>query len=209
VVPVTGSVVYLKVPNGVRVSIAPLESYGPDLALGSSGATATASSSNPLNKPSGAIDGISSAKGQGDYRSSPAWASGVGDAQPKLFVRMPKAHRIDRVIMATGGIDGVQPGIRGFDVGVEKPNHHWVIVRRVRGNFFTRTVQAYFKPVKAIAVGIRVVSVNYGGYAGGAMPWFWPTDVKSLTDDTQPWYGPAIIRELQVYGVGHKAKLRH
>jgi hypothetical protein len=47
-----------------------------------------------------------------------------------------------------------------------------------------------------------VRAVNFGGYAGGAMPHFWATDPASLADGTKSTYGPAIVRELEVYAVG-------
>jgi hypothetical protein len=202
IVGISGSVTYVSAPSNAHIVIKPMESFGANIAQKASGATASATSNNPWNSPDGAIDGATDARGQGDFRSSPAWASNVGDPTPTLTVTLASQQVVDRVLMATGGIGSVQPGIRDYDVEVRGADGTWATVDQVRNNFYTRMVLSRFAPVTASAIRIHVLHVNYGGYAGGAMPWFWPTDAASLSDQTQPWYGPAIVRELEVYGPG-------
>ena len=202
----TGSVQYLSVPAGSDLALSPLETWGPDVALASAGATATATSHNPLNLEVKAIDGEGAANGQGDFRSSSAWASAPGDAEPALTVTLSGRTALDRVVYATGGLGSVQSGIRDTDVDVLVSDGTWQRVGQVRNAFAQRTSTVTFPVVTASAVRLTVRSVNLGGYNGGAAPWFWPTDTSSLSDGTQPWYGPAIVREIEAYGPGDLAR---
>ena len=202
-VTLTGSVQYLSIPAGSDLALSPLETWGPDVALASAGATATATSHNPLNVEVNAIDGEGAANGQGDFRSSSAWASAPGDAEPALTVTFSGRTALDRVVYATGGLGSVQSGIRDTDVDVLVSDGTWQRVGQVRNAFAQRTSTVTFPVVTASAVRLTVRSVNLGGYNGGAAPWFWPTDTSSLSDGTQPWYGPAIVREIEAYGPGN------
>ena len=197
----TGSVQYVSGPLGT-LSIGALETWGSNLALARSGSMVSASSAGNWNLADKAIDGVGSALAQGDFRSSSAWASAPGDERPTLTVTFPAVKTLDRVVLATGGLGSVQPGIRDFDVDLQHEDGSWTSAAQVRGAFARRVLLSSFPATPATALRVTVLSVNLGGYNGGAAPWFWPTDAASLSDPTQSWYGPAIVRELEAYGPG-------
>ena len=197
-----GAVQYVHEPAGILLSVTAQETWGANLALASNGSVASSSTQGKWNLADKAIDGVSAALGQGDFRSSSAWASAPGDATPSLTVTFPATTTVDRVVVSTGGLGSVQPGIRDADVSVQGSDGTWMPVGQVRNAFAVRTDIVAFPATSAKAVRLTVRSVNLGGYNGGAAPWFWPADAASLQDETQPWYGPAIVRELEAYAPG-------
>jgi hypothetical protein len=192
---------YLVLPAGDSVSVASPEAFGSDLALASNGSTATASSSTQWNPVAGAIDGDATAGNVGDLAGSPAWGSNYGDPAPELTVTFPEAERIDRVLLATSSIGSTMPGIRSWNVLVETAAGRWRRVAAYRNLFYDRAALSQFPALLARAVRIQVEAVNFGGYAGGAKPWFWPSSTAAAATQPNDYaYGPAIIRELMVYG---------
>jgi hypothetical protein len=195
-----GSVQYLDLPAGDRISVAPPEPFGPDVALSSLGSTASASSSVPANTPAKAIDGDFGASNVGDLAGSSAWASAYGDAKPQLTVTFPHTELIDRVLLVTSSVANTMPGIRSWQVAVRIPSGAWRVVGSYTNLFYDRAALTRFAPIRVSAVRIRVERVNFGGYAGGAEPWFWPKPTPpSAAQPNDYSYGPAIIREVAVY----------
>lgn len=200
-----GAPQYLRVPAGVQVSVVPLQQWGPNLALQSSGAVASASTSGSWNPAFRAIDGVTAANTQGDFRSSPAWASAPGDGQPALTVTLPTASVIDRAVVSTVHLGSVLTGIAAYTVSARRPDGTWVEVARRDRVFHQRSTLVSFEPITATAVRVTARAINFSGYAGGVMPHFWVTDPVRMSDPTQANYGPAIIRELELYAVAPKA----
>jgi hypothetical protein len=183
------------------LAIAPTERFGTDLALGTAGATASATSSLHGNPPSAAIDGINGANGGGDLPGLPMWASAPGDHRPSLTVTFRAPERIDRIVVATHSIGSIVPGLRSYDVEVRaRSGGPWRTVQRIRGQFYDRQALVRFTAQRVAAVRVVVEAVDYSGYVdGGAKPSFWPVDTTSLADPRKPWYGPAIVAELSAY----------
>jgi hypothetical protein len=195
-----GSVQYLDLPAGDRISVEPPEPFGPDVALSSLGATASASSSVPGDPPAKAIDGDFGASNVGNLAGSSAWASAYGDPRPQLTVNFPHTERIDRVLLVTSSVGSTMPGIRSWQVAARTASGAWRVVGSYTNLFYDRAALTKFAPVRASAVRIRVERVNFGGYAGGAEPWFWPKPTPpSAAQPNDYSYGPAIIREVAVY----------
>jgi hypothetical protein len=191
---------YLDLPAGDSISVQPREAFGPDVALASLGATASASSSVPGNPPAKAIDGDFGASNVGDLAGSSAWASAYSDPWPQLTVAFPHAERIDRVLLVTSSVGSTMPGIRSWQVAVRTPTGPWRVVGSYTNLFYDRAALTKFVSVQATAVRIRVERVNFGGYAGGAEPWFWPKPTPASAAQPNDYsYGPAIIREVAVY----------
>ena len=78
----------------------------------------------------------------------------------------------------------------------------WRVVGAYSNLFYDRAVLMSFPAVRASAVRIAVRLINYGGYAGGAKPWFWSQASFITAKSAQYRYGPAVVRELTVYGAG-------
>jgi hypothetical protein len=201
------AVSYLVLPAGDSVSLAPSEAFGPDLALASSGSTASASSSTRANPAHAAIDGDATADNVGDLAGSPAWGSAYGDPWPQLTVTFPHTERIDRVLLATSSVGSIMPGIRSWNVLAESPDGRWRRVASHHNLFYDRAVLSQFRPLLARAIRIQVERVNFGGSAGGAKPWFWPASTAAAALKPNDYaYGPAIIREVMAYAPGARAE---
>jgi hypothetical protein len=195
-----GSVRYLRVPASAHVRIRPVGAFGSDVALATTGSVASATSSISSNPPVKAIDGDSTTAGIGDLAGSPAWGSAYGDGHPALTVTFAHVRRIDRVLLMTSSVGSVMPGIRSWAVDVRTSSGKWKTVARHSNLFFDRGAVTTFRPIRASAVRIRVLQVNFGGYAGGAQPWFWGKPTSSTASNPNDYtFGPAIIRELEVY----------
>jgi hypothetical protein len=161
--PVSDQVAYVAYPSADTVRLGPTERYGSDLALASSGATATASSGNPsavLVNPSDATN-----EGQG-------WTSKAGDLHPSIRVELAHAKKINRVLVDTQSMGSTATGIRGYTVSVLTTKGKWLVVGTVTRQFRSHIDQVVFNPVDARAVRIQVSTVNAGGYVGGALPSF-------------------------------------
>jgi hypothetical protein len=195
-----GAVQYLDLPPGDSVTVGAPESFGPDLALQSLGAVATASSHSAANPPGLAIDGDAGADNVGDLAGSPAWGSAYGDANPQLTVRFPHRESIDRVLLATSSVGSTMPGIRSWKVEVLRPPGGWRTVATYHNLFYDRAALSRFPAVTTAAIRIAVEQVNFGGYAGGAEPWFWPKSTAAAAKQPNDYsYGPAVIREVEAF----------
>jgi len=201
-VPLTldGAVQYLDLPAGDQITVRASESFGTDLALRGLGAVATATSHTPANPPSLAIDGDAGADNVGDLAGSPAWGSAFGDANPQLTVRFPHPESIDRVLLATSSVGSTMPGVRSWRVEVLTPSGGWRTVASHRNLFYDRAVLSRFTAVTTAAIRIAIEQVNFGGYAGGAEPSFWPRSTAVAARQPNDYaYGPAIIREVEAF----------
>jgi hypothetical protein len=195
-----GSVQYLDIPAGDQIRIQPPEAFGSDVALARLGATASASSSTPANPPAKAIDGDAGAANVGELAGSPAWASADGDRTPELTVRFAHVEHIDRVLLVTASVGSTMPGIRSWQVELRNRSGRWHVVAAYRNLFYDRAAITKFAPVRATAIRIVVKRVNFGGYAGGAEPWFWLQPTAFAGTQPNPYsYGPAVVREVAAY----------
>jgi hypothetical protein len=179
----SAQLVYLSYPAGDTVTVGPAEPYGDDLALASSGASASASSGNP----SAVIQPLSATTGEGM-----GWSSRAGDSDPALTVRLGRTTTINRIVVDTQSAGSTATGLRDYLVSVETPSGSWVDVDRVTGEFRDHQELITFRPRPARAVRIEVSVVNFGGYYGGGIPPFWsPTDP-----------GLAFVHSVEVYAGG-------
>ena len=197
-VELSGLPVYLTVPASAGVRLVAVEAFGANLAAAGAGARASASSATTANPAAAAIDGASDALDRGDLVGLPAWSSAPGDSSPSLTVTLPRPVALNRVLVSTHSLGSIITGLRSYDVAVQE-NGTWVTVGQVRDQFFTRQRLVTFPTRTATAIRVSVASVNFGGLAGGAKPWFWPTDSASLGDPASPWHGPAVIYEVEAY----------
>jgi hypothetical protein len=186
------------------LTIRPREAFGPDLALASAGASARASSATPSNPASAAIDGVDGANGGGDLPGLPMWVSAPGDRQPTLVVTLRRPSRVDRILIGTHSLGSIVTGLRDYDVQVRSSlSTDWQTVAAIRGEFYDRHALVSFAPRTVEQIRVCVHSVDFSGYAdGGARPSFWPTDHKDLASPSSPWYGPAVVSELEAFGPG-------
>jgi hypothetical protein len=173
-----------------HVSIAPGEAFASDLALASSGATASASSSLSTNPARAAIDGVAGAAGGADLEGLPMWASAANDPSPTLTVQLPGAPVVDRVVVATDSNGSVNASLRDYDVQVQATaGGTWTAVGQVRGEFMRRQILVPFPAQHVAAVRLVEKAVNYSGYVGGAKPIWWQDS----------FYGGAVVAELRAY----------
>jgi hypothetical protein len=164
----SGAPTYLKVPAGDAISVGPAESFGPDLALASAGATATASSSQGGdNRARDVIRGTADAENGQGINSTPAWASKQGDASPWIQVNLPRAESIDRVIVSTSSLGSVLPGLRDYSVNLYA-NGTSSAVANVSNEFFARMEEVGFPAVSDVrAVKISVSALDLNSELGG------------------------------------------
>ena len=196
------SPVFLRTPVADALTVQLGETFGPDVALSSAGATVSASSSRPTNPASGAIDGDSTAAGRGDLPWMPAWGQAPGDTAPTLTVRLPRAQVLNRVLVSTHSNGSVVTSLRDYDVEVRNGDGAWQSVAQVRGQYHYRQQLVSFAPQLVTEIRVRSLLVNFSGYAGGAKPSWWPTDAARLSNAEASWYGPAVISELAAYAPG-------
>jgi F5/8 type C domain len=176
--PISGQVTYLSYPVGDTLSVGPTERYGPNLALASGGATASATSGDA----SAVIDGLQVGDDQG-------WSSSAGDTAPSLTVDLAGKATIDRIIVDTQSVGSTAPGLRDYSLSVEGPSGAWSPVADVVGQFRTHQLLLAFGPVAASAVRITVTEVDFGGYFGGGVPPWWSPSMP----------GVAFLHALQVF----------
>ena len=195
-----GDVTYLTVPAGSPLQLLPIETYGPDLALSSAGATVMASSSSPLHPAATAIDGSDVAAGG----FSGVWGSAVGDSEPVLTITLASAPVLDRIVVGTSSLGSVLPGLRDYDLELESPDGVWATAATVRNEFFDRHEELSFAPQAVAAFRLRVRAVNYGGYSGGMRT---PTWLMANEDANDVWFGPATVTEVAAYAPGTVTEL--
>ena len=166
----SGAPTYLSVPAGDTISVGPAESYGPNLALASSGATASASSTQAgWSGPSAVISG--SANG-----SISPWTSEEGDNAPWVQVNLPSPETIDRVIVSTSSIGSTMPGLRDYTVELDE-NGTWTTVGTVTNEFFNRMEQLSFPPATSVTgIKVLVTALDYNSELGGLPPDYWPSN---------------------------------
>ena len=162
VLPISPEVTYLSYPDGDQLSISAIEPYGTDLALGGA---ASASSSAPGCSPSQAVNG----------NLVGGWEPSGTDTQPTITVQLTAPTTIDRVLVDNHSIGSTVGSPRDFNVSIELPDGSWEQVGSVMGEFYDHAVEVVFSPTEAQAVRISVEDANYGGYAGGGIPSFWPS----------------------------------
>ncbi len=51
----------------------------------------------------------------------------------------------------------------------------------------------------ATEIPVAVEQVNFGGYAAGAEPWFWPKSTAAATQPNDYAFGPAVLREVEAF----------
>ncbi|MHB1843493.1 MAG: discoidin domain-containing protein, partial [Deltaproteobacteria bacterium] len=192
--PVGGAPVYVTYPASISVTPSAPEPFGKDLALGG---VAKASSELPTNPATSASDGVTNAQNGGDWVGLSLWGSAYGDPTPTLTVTLSQPQTIDRVVVYLHSLGSVVPAPRDYDVLVQAASGAWSTVAQVRGNFYTRINVHSFPALLASAIQVQVLSVNLSGYAGGAAPSFWANGSKD-----EPWYGPAILWEVEAYAPG-------
>ncbi len=142
---------------------------------------------------------MSDALERGDLPGLPAWASAPGDDAPSLTVRLALPTQLDRVVVSTHSIGSIVPGLRSYDVSVQGLDGAWTTVGALDDRFFARRQLVSFAPRVVTAVRVGVRSINHGGMAGGLKPWYWKTDAASVADANAPWYGPAVVYEVEAY----------
>lgn len=196
----SGSPVYVTAPTGAGVRIKPVKRTGPNLAAAREGTSVTATSSTLTNPPESATDGLSQAGNRGDLPEVSAWASAPNDPVPALVVRLHRPAKLDRILVSTHSLGSIVPGLRNYDVAIQGSKGRWVTVARVRDQFHARRRLIVFSRRQVRAIRVTVSAVNFGGVAGGLQPWSWRTDEMSLSDERLPWYGPAVVTELEAYG---------
>jgi hypothetical protein len=176
--PLSDEVTYVLYPTGDSLSVGPTESYGTNLALSSSGATASASSGNA----SAAISGLAWGTGQG-------WSSASGDVTPSLTVNLAGAPTVNRIVVDTQSNGSVAASLRNYTVSLDEPGSGWQQVSSQTASYRNHELQLAIPPTVATGVRVNVSEVNFGGYYGGGIPPWWnPTETES-----------AFLHALQVY----------
>jgi hypothetical protein len=175
--PISGQVTYIIYPMGDSVSVRAPIPYGTDLAVASGGAKASASSGDASAAITGSVTG-------------PGWSSTPGDDIPALTVTLPRPASVDHVMLDTQSPGSTATGLRDYTVSVRRPGGDWVVVRNVVGQFAAHIEDVVISPQVVTAVKITVTRINYGGYASGGIPSFWPLDQT----------GVAFVHSFEIYG---------
>jgi hypothetical protein len=196
----SGAPLYLAVPPGKAVSVGPAERFGPDLALASEGATASASSSQGGdNVPGEVIRGSANAEGGGGLSSTPAWASAPGDASPWVEVHLPRPETLDRVVVSTSSVASVLPGLRAYAVEVEA-HGRWEDVDRVADEFFDRMELVSFPPARGVtAVKVVPSALDFNSQLGGLPPYYWSPGFPDY----------AVVYSVEAYAPGKRVRVAH
>jgi len=189
----SGAPTYLSVPAGDTLSVGPAESFGTNFALASSGATASASSSQGgANAPSAVIQGTANAENNGGLGSTPAWVSNQGDTSPWVEVSFPSPETIDRVLVSTSSLGSTVPGLRDYTVELDEGGS-WTTAASVTNEFFSRMKLVSFPPATNVtAVKIVPTAYDYNDNVGGLPPIYW--------GPTGPNY--AVVYSVEAYGAG-------
>ena len=190
---ISGAPIYITLPAGVSASLGAVETFGSNLALGSDGAIATASSSQSSNPPLDAITGTSDAQLQGGIGSTPAWVSQplTTDPTPMLTVSFPTGQEVDRVVIVGHSHASVIASLRDYTVEA-LVGGAWQSVATVTDQFYSSTRLITFPTVDAAAIRLVVTSLDYGGSAGGLFPAYW----------TNSYPDSASVYALEIYGPG-------
>jgi len=194
----SGAPTYLSVPAGDTLSVGPAESFGTNFALASSGATASASSSQGgANAPSAVIQGTANAENNGGLGSTPAWVSNQGDTSPWVEVNFPSPETIDRVLVSTSSLGSTVPGLRDYTVELDEGGS-WTTAATVTNEFFSRMKLVSFPPATNVtAVKIVPTAYDYNDNVGGLPPIYW--------GPTGPNY--AVVYSVEAYGAGSGGRI--
>jgi hypothetical protein len=189
----SGAPTYLAVPAGDTLSVGPQESFGANLALASSGATASASSSQGgANSPSAVIQGTANAEDAQGLGGTPAWAANQGDTSPWIEVNFASPETIDRVVVATSSLGSVLPGLRDYVVELDEGGT-WTTAASVTNEFFSRMKLISFPTATNVtAVKIVPTALDYNDNVGGLPPNYWPSNFPDYP----------VIYSVEAYGPG-------
>jgi hypothetical protein len=187
----SGAPLYLTVPEGADIAVGPAESFGPNLALASAGATATASSSQGgTNVPADVVRGSADAGNGGGISSTPAWASVTGDTSPWVQVNLPAPATIDRVVVSTSSVGSVLPGLRDYSISLDESGS-WVTVAGVADEFFDRMELLSFAPVSGVsAIKVVPTALDFNSQLGGLPPYYWSAGYPDY----------AVVYSVEAYG---------
>ncbi|MHB1844988.1 MAG: discoidin domain-containing protein [Deltaproteobacteria bacterium] len=171
----SGAPTYLSVPAGDTLSVGPAESFGTNFALASTGATASASSSQGgANAASAVIQGSANAQNAQGLGGTPAWAATQGDSSPWIAVHFPSPETIDRVLVSTSSLGSVLPGLRDYTVELDEGGS-WTTAATVTNEFFSRMKLVSFPTATNVtAVEIVPTALDYNDNVGGLPPPYWP-----------------------------------
>lgn len=172
----TGSPRFFRAPAGSRISIEPVEAFGDDvLASRPVEASSTHGDSDAQVVTSGTVN---------PYRPwrSGRLADGGLDENPSVEIPLATPTTLDRIAVASGSIACCEAGLRAYTVSIRDEAGEWHVVARQSDQFWERVAMFRFDPVVATAVrveipwttirGVRVLDVNYSGFAGGLPPPF-------------------------------------
>jgi hypothetical protein len=106
-----------------------------------------------------------------------------------LTVQLAAPALVNRVIVDTQSAGSTAAGLRDYSIEVLRPGGRWVTVAEVRGEFRYHVEELAFTAVLTQSIRVTELSANYGGYAGGGLPSFWPS--KQSTS--------ALVHSVQVY----------
>ena len=214
---INGEVQYISVPAGQTISFAPAETYGPNLALASSGATFTGSSyntscgsltqgSNNNNMISGYENLDSGANNNGIYGGCDngqmtGWSQSPSDSSPSITIDLGASQSIDRVFLAGTSGFSVNPKVGSFTVQTSTNGSTYTTVNTMPDQLFQRNHMDYFSsPVTAQYVKILINNIDYTGFANGLPPVWW--NFSDLTSQNSTDYGSADVYDVEVYGAG-------
>ncbi len=187
----SGAPTYFTVPAGDTLALSAAQGFGPDLAL-QHGATVSASSGSAV----AAVRSVAAAAGTPDATSDNGavfggWQAAATDTSPSLTVVLASPQAIDRVLVATSTLGSVMPGLQNYVVQADVQGV-WTTVAGETDQYFDRSMVLTFPAVTATAVRLLPQSENFGGDAGGLMPWYW---VPGST-------GAGAVYSLEIYGPG-------
>lgn len=172
----SGAPQFIVVPDGVHLAIAPSAPFGADVLAG---AQVVASSTHDGSDPQVITSG--SVNPDRPWRSG-RLADGSIDPDPAVEVSLNTPTTIDRIAVASGSAVCCETSLRTYTVSVRLADGSWQIVAEPAGQFVDRVQLLAFDPLEVTAVrvevpwtqvrGVRVLDVNYTGFAGGLPPPF-------------------------------------
>lgn len=180
----TSDVQFFASDDGTPLSLSAPESYGADVLAGAEvSATSSAEDSDPQIITSGTVN---------PYLP---WRSGTVDGEvdegPSVTITLDEPTTVDRIAVASGGMECCETALRSYTVSVLTEDGEWRRVASVEDQFWFRVAVLQFDPVTISAVrievpwttmrGTRVLDVNYSGLAGGLPPPF--MGVQTASDE--------------------------
>lgn len=213
---INSQVQYITVPSGKTLSISPVETYGANQALSSSGATVTVSSTaNSVCRTNQATDVL---KGVIDFSADDStlkrcnfenwWAQSPTDTNPSMTIQLKNPTSLDRLFVSSPTLDSVSGGLRSFDISVSPAaTGAFTTVGSVNNAFFQRNHLINFAAQTVDRIEITNMTPNFSGYGNGLPPPFWPnpttaSGANQWADQTNPWYGQDAIMDVEAYASG-------